>query len=259
MEPMEPAEPAKKSRHDTVKFSVQEILARLEEGRVYVRRTDAGSTLETAHAETPMLERRQAPGSNLTKERRNFLPLEVPTLFPEKGAILILLVGGLADQRAISQPVPFWNDDEGSSYLIWQALRKAGLLHKKDEDFAMGRGGFWDECPPRTRGLAMTYAGFSPQGEIVDFDLITRPWNLDRLQTLIFEAHTRSIGKLKVLTLGNAARVMVCASAYGLSDVPVLSISEPTPEALDALRLGQGAAAEHWIEWAANILTIGKC
>lgn len=255
---VEPIDPPKGSPHDTVKFSVQEILARLEEGRVYVRRTDDGSTLETAHAGTPAVERRHSRGGGVARERRNFTPLEVPTMFPDKGAILILLVGGLADQRAINQPLPFWQDDEGSSYLVWQALRTAGLLHKKDEDFAMGRGGFWDERPPRTHGLAMTYAGFSPKGEIVDFNLITRPWNLDRLQTLIFEAHTRSMGKLKVITLGNAARVMVCASAYGLPDVPVLSLSEPTPETLDALKLGHGAAAEHWIEWAANVLAIGK-
>jgi len=251
----------KKSPHDTTKFSVQEILARLEEGRVYVRRTEDGSKLETAHAETPAVDRRQAHGAGTTgvpKERRNFTALEVPTLFPEKGAILILLVGGLADLRAMNQPLPFWEDDEGGSHLIWQALRASGLLHKKDEDFAMGRGGFWDDRPPRTHGLAMTYAGFSPKGEIIDFNLVTRPWNLDRLQTLIFEAHTRSMGNLKVVTLGNAARIMVCAAAYGLPDVPVLSLSEPTPETLEALRLGQDAAAERWIEWAAHVLAIGK-
>lgn len=255
---MDPMHQPKKSSHDTAKFSVQEILARLEEGRVYVHRTEGGSTLETAHTGMPMVERRHVHDGGATKERRSFMPLEVPTLFPEKGAILILLVGGFADQRAINQPLPFWQDDEGSSYLIWQALRTAGLLHKKDEDFTMGRGGFWDDKPPRTHGLAMTYAGFSPKGETIDFDRITRPWNLDRLQTLIFESHTRSMGKLKVVTLGNAARVMGCAAAYGLPDVPILSLSEPSPEALDALKLGQGAAAQHWIEWAANVLAIGK-
>lgn len=255
---MEPIEQPKKSPHETAKFSVQEILARLEEGRVYVRRTEEGSKLETAHAGAPAVERRHAHGGGAAKERRNFTPLEVPTLFPEKGPILILLVGGFADQRALNQPVPFWQDDESGNYLIWQALRAAGLLHKKDEDFAMGRGGFWDEKPPRTHGLAVTYAGFSPKGEIIDFNRITRPWNLDRLQTLIFEAHTRSMGKLKVVTLGNAARVMVCAAAYGLPDVPILSLSEPTAETLAALRLGKAAAADHWIEWAANVLAIGK-
>ncbi len=255
---MEPIDQPKKSPHDTAKFSVQEILARLEEGRVYVRRTDEGSMLETAHAGTPAVERRHGHGGGVTRDRRNFTPLEIPTLFPEKGAILILLIGGFADQRALNQPLPFWQDDEGGNYLIWQALRTAGLLHKKDHDFAMGRGGFWDEKPPRTHGLAMTYAGFSPKGEIIDFNRITRPWNLDRMQTLIFEAHTRSMGMLKVVTLGNAARVMVCAAAYGLPDVPILSLSEPTSETLAALKLGHGAAAEHWIEWAANVLAIGK-
>ncbi len=255
---MEPVGQPKKSPHDTVKFSVQEILARLEEGRLYVRRTEGGSSLETAHTGAPAQERRHAHGVGVTQERRNYTPLEIPTLFPEKGAILILLVGGFADQRAITQAVPFWNDDEGSSYLIWQALRSAGLLHKKDEDFAMGRGGFWDDRPPRTHGLAMTYAGFSPKGDIIDFDRITRPWNLDRLQTLIFETHARSMGKLKVVTLGNAARVMVCAAAYGLPDVPILSLSEPTTETLAALKLGKDSAAKHWIEWAANVLAIGK-
>lgn len=255
---MEPVDQPKKSPHETAKFSVQEILTRLEEGRVYVRRTADGSTLETAHAEKPAVDRRHAQDTSVPKERRNFSAVEVPTLFPEKGAILILLVGGFANQRSMNQPLPFWQDDQDGNYLIWQALRAAGLLHKKDEDFAMGRGGFWDDKPPRTHGLAMTYAGFSPKGEIIDFKLITRPWNMARLQTLIFEAHTRSMAKLKVVTLGNAARVMVCAAAYGLPDVPILSLSEPTPEALNALKLGQHAAAEHWIEWAANVLAIGK-
>ncbi len=255
---MGPTEPVHIPSHITAKFSVQEILARLEEGRVYVRRTENGSTLETTHAATPVQDRRQAPDGEIPLERRTFAPLEVPTLFPGKGAILILLVGGLADQKAINQPLPFWQDDDGSSYLVWQALRTAGLLHKKDEDFAMGRGGFWDDKPPRTHGLAMTYAGFSPKGEVVDFNRITRPWNLDRLQTLIFEAHARSMGKLKVVTLGNAARIMVCAAAYGLPDVPVLSLSEPTAETLDALKIGKDSAAKHWIEWAANVLAIGK-
>lgn len=255
---MEPRQSANIPPHITAKFSIQEILARLEEGRVYVRRTEDGSTLETAHAGTPAVERRHAHGGGAPKERRTFAPLEVPTLFPEKGAILILLVGGLADEKAISQLLPFWQDDDGSSYLVWQSLLAAGLLHKKDEDFAMGRGGFWDDRPPRTHGLAMTYAGFSPKGEIVDFNRVTRPWNLDRLQTLIFEAHARSMGKLKVVTLGNPARVMVCAAAYGLPDVPVLSLSEPTTETLDALKVGKDSAAKHWIEWAANVLAIGK-
>ncbi len=248
----------KSSPHDTAKFSVQEILARLEEGRVFVRRTEDGSTLETAHADAPVQDRRQNRSGGPRTERRNFTPLEIPTLFPEKGAILILLVGGFAHEQSIKQPLPFWEDDQGGSYLLWQALRKADLLHKKDSDFALGRGGFWDEKTPRTQGLAMTYAGFSPKGEVIDFERITRPWNLDRLQTLIFESHARSMGKLKVVTLGNAARVMVCAAAYGLPDVPVLSISEPSPDTLDALRLGKDSAAQHWIEWAANVLAIGK-
>lgn len=244
--------------HETAKFSVQEILARLEEGRLFVRRTEEGSTLETAHAAAPPVDRRQNRSGAARGERRNFMPIEIPTLFPDKGAILILLVGGLADEDSIKQHMPFWEDDEGGSYLLWQALRNADLLHKKDAEFALGRGGFWDSKPPRSHGLAMTYAGFSPKGEVVDFDLVTRPWNLDRLQTLIFEAHARSMGKLRVVTLGNAARVMVCASAYGLPDVPVLSISEPTPETLAALKLGQGVAAHRWIEWASNVLSVGK-
>ena len=248
----------KGSPHETAKFSVQDILARREEGRVFVRRTEDGSTLETSHAAAPALDRRQNRGAAPGTDRRNFTPLEIPTLFPDKGAILILLVGGLANEESIKRVLPFWEDDEGGSYLLWQALRNADLLHKKDVDFALGRGGFWDPKPPRTHGLAMTYAGFSPQGEVIDFDLVTRPWNLDRLQTLIFEAHARSMGKLKVVTLGNAARVLVCAAAYGLPDVPVLSISEPSPETLAALKIGKGIAAQRWIDWAANVLAIGK-
>lgn len=255
---MEPVDPAKSRSRETQKFSIEDILARLEEGRVFVRHTEAGSKLETAHAAAPAAERRQHRAGAPRAERRTFTPLEITTLFPEKGPILILLVGGFADERTITQPLPFWNDNEGGSYLIWQALRNAGLLHKKDAEFALGRGGFWDDQPPRTHGLCMTYTGFSPKGEVIDFERITRPWNLDRLQTLIFEAHTRALGKLKVVTLGNAARVMVCAAAYGLPDVPVLSLSEPTPATLEALKLGKDSSAQHWIEWASNVLAIGK-
>lgn len=246
------------SPHDTAKFSTAEILACLEEGRLHVRRTEEGSKLETAHVDAPARERRKHREGTPRSERRAFTPLEIPTLFPEKGAILILLVGGFADEASIKRPLPFWQDDECGSYLLWQALRKGGLLHKKDSDFAMGRGGFWDDKPPRTQGLAMTYAGFSPKDGVIDFERITRPWNLDRLQTLIYESHTRSMGKLKVVSLGNAARVLVCAAAYGLPDVPVLSLSEPSPETLDALKLGKDTAAHHWIEWAANVLAIGN-
>ncbi|MDE3246212.1 MAG: hypothetical protein KGN80_09005, partial [Acidobacteriota bacterium] len=79
---MQPPNEPTPSPHVTAKFSVQEILARLEEGRVYVRRTEDGSTLETAHAGTPAVERRHARVGGVPKERRTFAPLEVPTLFP---------------------------------------------------------------------------------------------------------------------------------------------------------------------------------
>ena len=60
----------KSSPHDTAKFSVKEILARLEEGRVFVRRTEDGSTLETAHAAAPVQDRRQNRGGGPRTERR---------------------------------------------------------------------------------------------------------------------------------------------------------------------------------------------
>jgi hypothetical protein len=250
---------ANPSPFDTTPFSPAEILARLEQGRLRVERTGEGSRLVVAHEHAPAVERRRRPRAAERREaedRRSFVPLDIPTIFPEKGPILLLVLGGFADDRALLQPAPFWEDPRGG-HLIWQALQRAGLLHKRDADFALGRGGFWDDAPPRTSGLAMTYAGYVLRNEAADFGRVTRPWNIHRLQTLIQACADRSMGRLKVVTVGDAARFMACACVYGLGPIPVLSITEPTPEALDQMHTSRDTPAEFWIEWAANTLMIG--
>ena len=252
----QPARP-EPSPLDTTEFTSEEILHRLELGRLNVQATPEGSRLIITHAQAPELERRDASASHASPERRRFKPLDIPTLFPEQGPILILLVGGFADDAAIKRPMPFWEDDEGGSYLLWQALAKAGLLHKKDSDFTLGRGGFWDEAPPRTLGLAMTYAAYRRKGEVADLERILHPWNLHRLQTLVQACQLRSMNRLKVVTLGEAARFMMCATVYGMADIPVLSIPEPTAELL-AQFVGPDSPGAHWMEWATDLLAVGR-
>lgn len=243
---------------DTAEFTLDEILKRLELGRLQVEATEEGSRLVTAHAGAPAEERRRTEGGAPQEgERRLFRPLELPTLFPEKGPILILLVGGFASDATLQAKAPYWEDDAAGGYLLWQALGRAGLLHKKDADFALGRGGFWDVTPPRTLGLAMTYVGFRPAKGPIDFDHVVHPWNLHRLETLAEACWNRSMGRLKIVTLGEAARFMMCATAYGMPGIPVLSLPEPTPDRL-ARNMGYDSAAGHWLEWAADLLSIGR-
>ena len=249
------------SPFDTGQFSPAEILARLEHGRLRVEPTEEGSRLVVAHENAPPVERRKrgrAPGEGSPEDRRNFVPLDIPTIFPEKGPILLLLLGGFADDRALLQPAPFWEDSHNGGHLLWQALQRAGLLHKRDTDFILGRGGFWDESPPRTSSLAMTYAGYVLRNEPADFGKVTRPWNIHRLQTLIQACADRSMGRLKIVTVGDAARFMACACVYGLGQIPVLSITEPSPGTLDTLQYDKDTPAEFWTEWAANTLMIGR-
>lgn len=250
--------PQEPSPLDTAEFTFDEILKRLELGRLQVEATEEGSRLRTAHMQTPDQERRQGGRPAPPREdRRRFRPLDLPTLFPEKGPILILLVGGFADDAALQRPLPYWEDDHHGGHLVWQALSQAGLLHKKDADFALGRGGFWDVAPPRTLGLAMTYVGYRREGEALAFDRVVHPWNLHRLQTLLEACWARSMGRLKVVTLGEAARFMMCGTAYAMPGIPVLSIPEPTPEHLER-NLGMDSTAGHWLEWAADLLVIGR-
>ncbi|HOD32019.1 MAG: hypothetical protein BWY56_00395 [Acidobacteria bacterium ADurb.Bin340] len=250
--------PREPSPLDTAEFTFEEILQRLELGRLQVEATEEGSRLRTAHVQAPDLERRRqdrvvAPH----QDRRRFRPLDLPTLFPERGPILILLVGGFADDAALQRPLPYWEDDPGGGYLVWQALALAGLLHKKDADFALGRGGFWDVAPPRTLGLAMTYVGYRRAGEALAFDHVVHPWNLHRLQTLLEGCWARSMGRLKVVTLGEAARFMMCGTAYPMPGIPVLSIPEPTQEHLER-NLGNDSTAGQWLEFASDLLAIGR-
>lgn len=249
------------SPYDTAKFKPAEILARLEHGRLRVEATEGGSRLVVAHENAPPVERRRGgrePRAGRAEDRRNFVPLDIPTIFPEKGPILLLILGSFADDRALLQPAPFWEDSVNGGHLLWQALQRAGLLHKRDGDFLLGRGGYWDDAPPRTSGIAMTYAGYVLRDEPTDFGKVTRPWNVHRLQTLIQACADRSMGRLKIITVGDAARFMACACVYGLGQIPVLSITEPTPETLDGLRYDKDTPAEFWIEWASNTLMIGK-
>ena len=246
------------SPHDTAEYTFEEIVARLEQGRLQVEATETSSRLVVAHAEAPTQERRQAQDAvQSSGERRTFKALNLPTLFPEKGPILILVVGGFATDATLHQPVPFWEDDTAGGYLVWQALGRAGLLHKKDADFTLGRGGFWDATPPRTVGLAMTYVGFKQAHGGVDFDHVVHPWNIHRLETLVEGCWSRSMGRLKVITLGEAARFMLCAIAYGMPGIPVLALPEPTQDQL-ARNLGHDSAAGLWLEWASDLLAIGR-
>lgn len=242
---------------DTAEISCDEIQRRLELGRLSVKTTTHGSRLVVTHSEAPEEERRHELVPMPLSERRKYKPLDLPTLFPEQGPILILLVGGFADDEALTRFMPFWEDDEGSAHLLWQALAKAGLLHKKDAEFALGRGGFWDPAPPRTVGLAMTYVGYRRKGDVADVGKLIHTWNLHRLQTLVQACQARSMNRLKIITLGEVARCLMCATVYGMADIPVLSIPEPTPEVL-ADRAGLGSPTAHWIEWAADMLSIGR-
>lgn len=242
---------------DTAEFTFEEIARRLELGRLQVETTEEGSRLHVTHVDAPPFDRRKSqagvpPGG----ERRHFRPLNLPTLFPEKGPVLVLLVGGFATEASLRRPAPFWEDDTVGGYLIWQALGRAGLLHKKDADFALGRGGFWDAAPPRTLGFAMTYAGFRPAKGTVAFDHVVHPWNLNRLQTLTEACWARSMDRLKVVTLGEAARFMMCSVTHGMPGIPIHSLPEPTTDQLSR-NMGHDSAAGLWLDWASDLLTVG--
>lgn len=247
------------SPSDTAEFSQEEVMARLEMGRLSVQSLEGGSRLQVAHRDAPDLERRSADaGPPEEGERRRFRPVQIPTLFPERGPILLLVVGGLADEVTLRAPAPFWHDDLGGN-LIWAALARAGLVHRKDATaLALGQGGFWELDPPRTQGLAMTYAGFRNRGQVVDFEAVIRAWNQTRLQTIVQESEARSMGRLKVVTLGEAARFMMSAVMYGMEGVPILSLPEPDPEHLKTMRPGEEGPAEYWIDWAADIFAVGR-
>ncbi len=247
------------SPKDTAEFPLEEIQARLELGRLQFQAMEGGSRLQVTHVSAPTAERRQVDAGAPTEgERRRFMPIAVPTLFPEQGPILLLVVGGLADEVTLRGPVPFWHDDDGGAH-IWSALAKAGLVHRKDAvALALGQGGFWELDPPRTQGVAITYAGFRRRGHMVDFEAITRPWNQQRLQALVHEATTRSMGRLKVVTLGETARFMMSAIMYGLEGVPILSLPEPSREQLSRMSPGAQTREEYWIEWAADLFAVGR-
>ncbi|HEX9082149.1 MAG TPA: hypothetical protein VF768_07710 [Holophagaceae bacterium] len=247
------------SPYDTGSFSMEEILARLEAGRLDLHHTQDGSRLELRHAATPDPDRRNLPGDPpLGLERRRFTPLPLPTLFPEKGPILLLLVGGFATEHDLGQPVPFWRDDRRGGSLLWQALERAGLLARPDQGRALGQGGFWEDAPPRTHGLAMTYAGFQPTDLAVPFHHVAHRWNQHRLHTLVDGCWERSMDRLKVVALGESARFVMGAILHDLPGIPLLGLSSPTREDLEALSAGHPEAAEFWIEWAADLLAIGR-
>lgn len=246
------------SPHDTQEYTFEEIVARLEQGRLQVAATDSGSRLVVAHAQAPPLDRRtEARAEPVPAERRAFRPMNLPTLFPEKGPILLLVVGGFARPANLRQAYPYWEDEPSGGYLVWQALGRAGLLHKKDAEFTLGRGGFWDAAPPRTLGLAMTYVGFRRTEGPVDFDHVVHSWNVHRLETLVEACWSRSMDRLKVVTLGEAARFMMCAIAYGFPGLTVLSLPEPTHDNL-ARDMGGDSAAGLWLEWASDLLAVGR-
>ena len=238
---------------------MEEVLARLEAGRLDLLRTQEGSRLELRHEATPETDRRQAEAEPpLGVERRRFTPLPLPTLFPEKGPILMLLVGGFAIEGELAQPMPFWKDDRRGGSLLWQALDRAGLILRPDRRKALGQGGFWEDAPPRTQGLAMTYVGFQPEGQAVPFHHVAHRWNQHRLQTLVEGCWERSMDRLKVVALGESARFVMGAVLRDLPAVPLLGLASPTREELEALSQGHPEAGEFWIDWAADLLAIGR-
>ncbi len=244
---------------DTAEFSHDEILKRLELGRLIVQATEVGSQLATVHAHAPDVERRrdeEAPPSQ-TEDRRTFRPLPLPTLFPEEGAIRLLVVGGFADEITLWKPVPYWEEDRNGACLVWQALYRASLIHLDDREFAMGLGGFWDDRPPRTLGIAMTYSGYRPQNAMADVDRVLHPWNQQRLQTLALACQERSGENLRVVALGDVARHLMCTATYGIPGIAVLSIPEPTPDALHGLE-HDTPGSERWVEWASNLFAVGR-
>lgn len=239
---------AHRSPLDTAEFSPQEILQCLEMGRLVIRNTQEGSRLEVDHVAKPCHERRISAGPAPSGERRRFRPLNIPTIFPESGPILVLLVGGFADEKAMQCSVPFWEDGSPMSSFIWQAMSRAGLLHRRDTEFSA------NSATPRTQGLAMTYAGFRRRCEVPDFDRIIHPWNIHRLQTLIQGCWERSMDRLKIITVGEAARFMMCACVYGMPDIPVLSLPDPTEECLAK----NASSSTDWVEWAADLMVVGR-
>lgn len=247
------------SARDTAEFTLEEIQSRLEMGRLQVMATEEGSRLQITHVATPTQDRRHEGGpAPEAGDRRRFNPVAIPTLFPEQGPILLLVIGGLSDEVTLRAPVPFWHDDNGGA-LIWVALAKAGLIHRKDAAaFALGQGGFWELDPPRTQGVAMTYAGFSRRGDVVDFEVMIKAWNQNRLQTLVQEAMARSMGRLKVVTLGEAARFMMSAIMYGMDGIPILSLPEPSRDHLSKVKGGHQTSEEYWVEWAADVFAVGR-
>lgn len=244
---------------DTAEFSYDEIRARLELGRLHIRQTEEGFRLEVAHVAAPEEDRRhEAIQGGAGEDRRRFSPLEIPTLFPEQGAILLMVVGGFADDSALARRPPFWKDDQRGGSLIWQALQRAGFVHHKDRDLAVGQGGFWEAEPPRTMGLAMTYAGYRKSGEAVDFEHVVRGWNIHRLQTLAQESLGRSMGRLRVVAVGEASAFMMSGCLFGMHGIPLLSLPEPTRECLDRSGIGRNKAADYWVEWAADLMESAK-
>ncbi len=254
---MEPRRPREPNSLDTAEFTYEEILERLEVGRLIVQATEHGSRLATVHSATPETDRRGLATDLPHADRRNFRPIDLPTRFPESGPIHLLLVGGFADDAALRRPVPYWEDDQGGASLVWQALYRSGLIHADDRDFAMGQGGFWDDRPPRTQDLAMTYAGYRRRQEMADIHRVLHPWNQQRLQTLAFACHERSGGRLRIIALGEVARHLMCTAAYGVPGIAVLSIPEPTREELAEMHT-QGPAAEKWVDWAASMMAVGR-
>ena len=173
--------------------------------------------------------------------------------FADCDGLLITAGAGMG----VDSGLPDFRGREG----FWQAypaLAQAGLLHRKDTgQMALGWGGRWDEAPPRTQGLAMTYAGYHRRGEAAAFDQVTHPWNVHRLQTLIHACQVRSMNRLKVITVGEAARFMTCACVYGMAEIPVLSIAAPSRAWL-AHQGTEEETATHWMEWAANLFSVGR-
>ena len=238
--PARRAEGGEPSPLDTAEFSLEEIRERLERGRLHVRREGEHSRLEVGGV--------QAPAGEVAG------PVALPTLFPAEGAVQLLVVGGFAEEADLARPLPFWNEDRRGGALIWQALQRSGHVQGRDHELALGAGGAWEETPPGTLGLAMTYAGFRRAGHPVDLEDAARGWNVHRLQALAQACLGRSKGAFHVVAVGEPAAFMMSGCLFGMQGVPLLSLPEPTPESLDQAGIGQLKASDYWIEWAAELM-----
>jgi hypothetical protein len=60
-----------------------------------------------------------------------------------------------------------------------------------------------------------------------------------------------------VVTLGEAARFMMCAITHDMPGIPIHFLAEPTKEQLSR-NMGHDSAAGLWLDWASDMLAVGS-